>query len=251
MFLRDFPGSPVVKTSWFHYRGHRFNPWSGNWDPAYCTVQPRLKKKKKVSESELFIDVSWSDAFLSRSRLREQMLFSVILKVTTKVQDIWSHTRPWAKLCTWSAVPSFIHRRTCEMGPASSCRCTDGETDPWMGYLGYSYSDGRKVVGWAGLWPPQLWSPHSWPLYTKFYLHVGPWVQNANRAEPFSQRSLQGILTATGVAGLWCLNISVISYSCCSVAKSCLTLCNVMSCSTPSLPVLHHLLERLGCFNSL
>ena len=30
---------------------------------------------------------------------------------------------------------------------------------------------------------------------------------------------------------------------CCSVAQSCLTHCNPMDCSTPGLPVLHHLLE--------
>ena len=120
----------------------------------------------------------------------------------------------------------------------------------WVTWTTHTQMAG-KWWGWAGLWPSQLWSPHSWPLYTKFYLHVGPWVQNTNRAEHFSQRSLQGILTATGVGGLWCLNISVVSYSCCSVAKSCLTLCNLMDCSTPSLPVLHHLPERLGCFNSL
>ena len=29
----------------------------------------------------------------------------------------------------------------------------------------------------------------------------------------------------------------------CSVTQSCLTLCNPMDCSTPGLPVLHHLLE--------
>ena len=28
--IGDFPGGPVVKTPHFHYRGHRFNPWSGN-----------------------------------------------------------------------------------------------------------------------------------------------------------------------------------------------------------------------------
>ena len=26
----DFPGGPVVKTPRFYYRGHRFDPWSGN-----------------------------------------------------------------------------------------------------------------------------------------------------------------------------------------------------------------------------
>ena len=30
---------------------------------------------------------------------------------------------------------------------------------------------------------------------------------------------------------------------CCSLAKSCLTLCNPMDCSTPCFPVPHHLLE--------
>ena len=29
-WLWDFPGSPVVKTLCFHYRKHRFDPWSGN-----------------------------------------------------------------------------------------------------------------------------------------------------------------------------------------------------------------------------
>ena len=30
---------------------------------------------------------------------------------------------------------------------------------------------------------------------------------------------------------------------CCSIAQSCLTLCGPMDCSTPGLPVIHHLLE--------
>ena len=32
-------------------------------------------------------------------------------------------------------------------------------------------------------------------------------------------------------------------FCCCSVAQSCLTLCNPMDCSTPGFPVLHHILE--------
>ena len=31
---RDFPGGPVVKTSRFRCRGHGFDPWLGNEDPA-------------------------------------------------------------------------------------------------------------------------------------------------------------------------------------------------------------------------
>ena len=30
----EFPGGPVVRTPCFHCRGHGFDPWSGNQDPA-------------------------------------------------------------------------------------------------------------------------------------------------------------------------------------------------------------------------
>ena len=30
IYKLDFPGSPVVKTPCFQYRGCRFDPWSGN-----------------------------------------------------------------------------------------------------------------------------------------------------------------------------------------------------------------------------
>ena len=33
----------MVRTPGFHFRGHGFNPWSGNYNPTYQTV----KKKKK------------------------------------------------------------------------------------------------------------------------------------------------------------------------------------------------------------
>ena len=64
------------------------------------------------------------------------------------------------------------------------------------------------------------------------------------------------VLTETGRAVLWMLpckagshcllNIycrSGASHYCCSVTKSCLTLCDPMGCSMPGFPVLHHLLE--------
>ena len=35
------PGDPVVKTQSFHYRGHRFDPWSGNEDLAWLSVLPK------------------------------------------------------------------------------------------------------------------------------------------------------------------------------------------------------------------
>ena len=36
---------------------------------------------------------------------------------------------------------------------------------------------------------------------------------------------------------------SLIDWHCCSVAKSCLTLCDPMDCSKPGFPILHHLPE--------
>ena len=47
---RDFPGSSVVMTLPFHFRGHEFNPWSGNWDPTGYAVQPKIKNDKKQNQ---------------------------------------------------------------------------------------------------------------------------------------------------------------------------------------------------------
>ena len=44
--------------------------------------------------------------------------------------------------------------------------------------------------------------------------------------------------------------ISLAFLCCCSVTKSCLTLCDSMDCSMPSLPVLYHLLEFAQISNS-
>ena len=39
-----FPGGPVVKTLHFHCRGHRFDPWSGNYDPTCWVAWPKINK---------------------------------------------------------------------------------------------------------------------------------------------------------------------------------------------------------------
>ena len=41
----------------------------------------------------------------------------------------------------------------------------------------------------------------------------------------------------------WTLDLCVSWIGCLSVVQSCLTLCDLMNCSTPGFPVLHHLLE--------
>ena len=49
----DFPGGPVVKTPCFQCRGHKFNPWLGNEDPACCAAWPQINKffKRSVFKS--------------------------------------------------------------------------------------------------------------------------------------------------------------------------------------------------------
>ena len=45
---QDFPGSPVVKIQASNCKGHGFDPWSGNYDPTCCTVQPEILKTKLI-----------------------------------------------------------------------------------------------------------------------------------------------------------------------------------------------------------
>ena len=44
--VRDFSGSPVVKTPCFQCKVFEFYPWSGNWDPTCQAAWPRRTKKK-------------------------------------------------------------------------------------------------------------------------------------------------------------------------------------------------------------
>ena len=48
MWYGVFPGSLVVKTQCFHFRGHGFNSWLGNQDPACCAAWQKKKKEKSV-----------------------------------------------------------------------------------------------------------------------------------------------------------------------------------------------------------
>ena len=48
---RDFPGGPVVKTLRFHCRGHRFDPWLGNYDPTCHEARSEKKSAGGVIEA--------------------------------------------------------------------------------------------------------------------------------------------------------------------------------------------------------
>ena len=43
----ELSGGPVVRILHFHCRGHGFNPWLGNQDPACCIAQKRKKNEIK------------------------------------------------------------------------------------------------------------------------------------------------------------------------------------------------------------
>ena len=44
--MRDFPGSPVVKTQCFQCRGRGFDPCWRNYDPTCCGAYGNIKKKE-------------------------------------------------------------------------------------------------------------------------------------------------------------------------------------------------------------
>lgn len=41
--MRNFPSGTEVKTLQFQCRGCQFNPWMGNYDPAFHATQPKNK----------------------------------------------------------------------------------------------------------------------------------------------------------------------------------------------------------------
>lgn len=43
-----FPGGTEVKTPHIHCRGHQSDPLSGNKDPPFCAVQPKIKNKERM-----------------------------------------------------------------------------------------------------------------------------------------------------------------------------------------------------------
>ena len=43
----ELSDSPVIRTPYFHCRGHRFDPWSGNQEPMNCVAWPKKEKKRR------------------------------------------------------------------------------------------------------------------------------------------------------------------------------------------------------------
>ena len=49
---REFPRGPVVRTLHFHYRGHEFDPWSGNKDPTSLRVWQNEQINKQTRQKQ-------------------------------------------------------------------------------------------------------------------------------------------------------------------------------------------------------
>ena len=72
----------------------------------------------------------------------------------------------------------------------------------------------------------------SWVPPMRLFNDLGSWPSEAQE---------RGLLTSQHLINTYLLRRRL-NY-CCSIAKSCPTLCDPMDCSTPSFPVLHHLPE--------
>ena len=66
-----------------------------------------------------------------------------------------------------------------------------------------------------------------------------PWVWEASVLFIMPMAVGQHLLVSEIILTSWLISICC----CCSVTRSCLTLCDPMYCSTPGLPVIHHLPE--------
>ena len=104
-------------------------------------------------------------------------------------------------------------------------------------YTGFKQSRTRRRPGLMEEVDILLWSEFS-PKETKenILLLLGKSIGTlASRAKSYTKN----ILNIVSVLSFLCANVRC----CCSVTKSCLTLCSPMNCSTPGFPVLHYLPE--------
>ena len=80
------------------------------------------------------------------------------------------------------------------------------------------------------------------------YLYVGKWSSPQYEATSLiillSYLQLLWRIPPGSTFAAFCLElIRILSFCCCSITQSRLTVCDPTDCSTPGLPVLHHLLE--------
>ena len=77
--LWDFPGSPVIKTLCFHFRGHRFDSWAGTkivsdtWHGQHFLKSKELVSYHHLSLLWLAFYVVFSHFFFSNCIISSQM----------------------------------------------------------------------------------------------------------------------------------------------------------------------------------
>ena len=98
---RNFPGGSVVKSLCFHCGRYGFDLWSGNWDPAYCKVQPENRKKEKGFSLLFLWSLSWlvmvflfADWCFTPSCLRTPEAWVWPSPTTQQVAPVW-HELAW------------------------------------------------------------------------------------------------------------------------------------------------------------
>ena len=99
------------------------------------------------------------------------------------------------------------------------------------------------------LWYPCL--PHAnlciFHLHTNFWGHQGLCAPQAELSEKYKNTAVKFQFQ---INNGYNLNMSQILHCCCSVIKSCLTICNPMNCTMPGFPV-HHYLPEFAQFMSI
>ena len=164
-----------------------------------------------------------------------------------------------SRISCWPGVPTCRELERWSQargGEASAAEAAPGWQSPTLQGLGRAagISWTRAHLGSMGLLLPKREGPHLPPApgvlgasaVSCFWtgprpISMKPDTPVASRTPAQTWTSLSGAAAHSCPAARICPGTQCCR--CCSVAKSCPTLCEPVDCSTPSFPVLHHLLE--------
>ena len=99
----------------------------------------------------------------------------------------------------------------------------------------------RPLYLTSHLWWKCSVSPPGSPVHAILQARIPEWVA-ISYSRGSSWRRDRTCVFCVSCIGKWVL------YHCCSVTQLCPTLCDPMDCSTPGLPILHHLLEFIQTY---
>ena len=110
----ELSGGPVVRILHFHCRGHGFNPWLGNQDPACCIAQKRKKNEIKF-KIQLFSHtshISSSHVWLMATMLNSQVPY-ISAHIWAQYHAPPSWNAPYYQVTLYLASP--IHTQSSEL----------------------------------------------------------------------------------------------------------------------------------------